>query len=227
MSLAIAGAASAQVAQKPSAQTDADLQVTVAGQVVSIDPKTGRLRPPSPAQQQTLLETLRRITDPVTTPVNVVTHPNGMVSAELPESFYEVSMAKLNADGSLSIDCVKPADVERALASAPAPAPAAAKHTLAKSVRAAASSSDTKRRAAKKSGPTASGDTLASPMQGTIVKVAVEEGAEVKEGDLIVVLEAMKMEQPLNAHRSGTVKGLAAEVGATVSSGAVLCEIKD
>ncbi|MEU2115468.1 biotin carboxylase N-terminal domain-containing protein [Streptomyces sp. NPDC016459] len=84
-----------------------------------------------------------------------------------------------------------------------------------------------KRRAAKKSGPAASGDTLASPMQGTIVKIAVEEGQEVKEGDLIVVLEAMKMEQPLNAHRSGTVKGLSAEVGASVTSGAVICDIKD
>jgi acetyl-CoA/propionyl-CoA carboxylase biotin carboxyl carrier protein len=84
-----------------------------------------------------------------------------------------------------------------------------------------------KRRAAKKSGPAASGDTLASPMQGTIVKVAVEEGQEVKEGDLIVVLEAMKMEQPLNAHRSGTIKGLSAEVGASITSGAPICEIKD
>ncbi|MFF3841795.1 acetyl/propionyl/methylcrotonyl-CoA carboxylase subunit alpha [Streptomyces sp. NPDC001930] len=84
-----------------------------------------------------------------------------------------------------------------------------------------------KRRAAKKSGPAASGDTLASPMQGTIVKVAVEEGQEVKEGDLIVVLEAMKMEQPLNAHRSGTVKGLNAEVGASITSGAAICDIKD
>ncbi|MFJ4910711.1 biotin/lipoyl-containing protein, partial [Streptomyces sp. NPDC093249] len=84
-----------------------------------------------------------------------------------------------------------------------------------------------KRRAAKKSGPTASGDTLASPMQGTIVKIAVEEGQEVKEGDLIVVLEAMKMEQPLNAHRSGTVKGLTAEIGASVTSGASICDIKD
>ncbi|MFE0490779.1 acetyl/propionyl/methylcrotonyl-CoA carboxylase subunit alpha [Streptomyces griseoaurantiacus] len=84
-----------------------------------------------------------------------------------------------------------------------------------------------KRRAAKKSGPVASGDTLASPMQGTIVKVAVEEGQEVKEGDLIVVLEAMKMEQPINAHKAGTVKGLGAEVGASVTSGAPLCEIKD
>ncbi|MFD6361000.1 acetyl/propionyl/methylcrotonyl-CoA carboxylase subunit alpha [Streptomyces roseolus] len=83
-----------------------------------------------------------------------------------------------------------------------------------------------KRRAAKKSGPTASGDTLASPMQGTIVKIAVEEGQEVKEGDLIVVLEAMKMEQPLNAHKSGTVTGLNAEVGASVTSGAGICDIK-
>jgi acetyl-CoA/propionyl-CoA carboxylase biotin carboxyl carrier protein len=84
-----------------------------------------------------------------------------------------------------------------------------------------------KRRAAKKSGPVASGDTLASPMQGTIVKVAVEEGQEVKEGDLVVVLEAMKMEQPLNAHKSGTIKGLSAEIGASVTSGAAICEIKD
>ncbi|MFJ4830391.1 acetyl/propionyl/methylcrotonyl-CoA carboxylase subunit alpha [Streptomyces sp. NPDC088747] len=84
-----------------------------------------------------------------------------------------------------------------------------------------------KRRAAKKSGPAASGDTLASPMQGTIVKVAVEEGQEVKEGDLVVVLEAMKMEQPLNAHRSGTIKGLSAELGASLTAGAAICEIKD
>ncbi|MDQ0986586.1 biotin carboxylase N-terminal domain-containing protein [Streptomyces sp. V2I9] len=84
-----------------------------------------------------------------------------------------------------------------------------------------------KRRAAKKAGSAASGDSLASPMQGTIVKIAVEEGQEVKEGDLVVVLEAMKMEQPLNAHRSGTIKGLSAEVGASVSSGALICEIKD
>jgi acetyl-CoA/propionyl-CoA carboxylase biotin carboxyl carrier protein len=84
-----------------------------------------------------------------------------------------------------------------------------------------------KRRAVKKSGSAAPGDTLASPMQGTIVKVAVEDGQEVKEGDLIVVLEAMKMEQPLNAHRAGTVKSLSAEVGASVTSGAAICEIKD
>ena len=64
-------------------------------------------------------------------------------------------------------------------------------------------------------------------MQGTIVKVAVEEGQQVAEGDMIVVLEAMKMEQPLNAHKAGTVTWLTAEVGATVSSGGVICEIKD
>lgn len=80
---------------------------------------------------------------------------------------------------------------------------------------------------AKKAGAAVSGDTLASPMQGTIVKVAVEEGQVVAEGELIVVLEAMKMEQPLNAHKAGTVVGLKAEVGASVSSGAALCEIKD
>ncbi len=64
-------------------------------------------------------------------------------------------------------------------------------------------------------------------MQGTIVKVAVAEGAQVAEGDLVVVLEAMKMEQPLVAHRSGTVAALAAEVGAGVSAGTAICEIVD
>ncbi|MET9603689.1 biotin carboxylase N-terminal domain-containing protein [Streptomyces sp. NPDC006512] len=97
--------------------------------------------------------------------------------------------------------------------------------TLART--AAAGGAKPKRRAAKKSGPAASGDTLASPMQGTIVKIAVEEGQQVNEGDLVVVLEAMKMEQPLNAHRSGTIVGLTAEVGASLTSGATICEIKD
>ncbi len=76
-------------------------------------------------------------------------------------------------------------------------------------------------------GSSASGDDLTSPMQGTIVKVAVEDGASVEAGDLIVVLEAMKMEQPITAHKAGTVSGLSAEVGAAVTSGAVICEIKD
>ena len=83
------------------------------------------------------------------------------------------------------------------------------------------------RRAAKKSGAAASGDAVTSPMQGTIVKVAVTEGQEVAEGDVVVVLEAMKMEQPLKAHKAGTVTGLVAEVGATVTNGAVVCELKD
>jgi acetyl-CoA/propionyl-CoA/long-chain acyl-CoA carboxylase, biotin carboxylase, biotin carboxyl carrier protein len=68
---------------------------------------------------------------------------------------------------------------------------------------------------------------VTSPMQGTIVKVAVSEGQEVAEGDPIVVLEAMKMEQPIKAHKAGTVSGLSAEVGDSVSSGAVICELKD
>ena len=84
-----------------------------------------------------------------------------------------------------------------------------------------------KRTAGKKAGAAVSGDAVTSPMQGTIVKVAVEEGATVAEGDVVVVLEAMKMEQPLKAHKAGTITGLSAEVGATVSHGEVLCEIKD
>ncbi len=73
----------------------------------------------------------------------------------------------------------------------------------------------------------AGGDALASPMQGTIVKVAVEEGQQVEAGELIVVLEAMKMEQPINAHKAGTVTGLTAQIGATVANGGVLCQIVD
>jgi acetyl-CoA/propionyl-CoA carboxylase biotin carboxyl carrier protein len=84
-----------------------------------------------------------------------------------------------------------------------------------------------KRSKSKKAGAAAGGDAVTSPMQGTIVKVAVEEGQDVAEGDVIVVLEAMKMEQPLKAHKAGTVSGLSAEVGASVTSGAVLCELKD
>jgi acetyl-CoA/propionyl-CoA carboxylase, biotin carboxylase, biotin carboxyl carrier protein len=78
-----------------------------------------------------------------------------------------------------------------------------------------------------RAGHVAGGDALTSPMQGTIVKVVVEEGQQVEAGELVVVLEAMKMEQPINAHKAGIVTGLAAEVGATVANGAVLCEIKD
>ncbi len=91
----------------------------------------------------------------------------------------------------------------------------------------AGSAKKPKRSAGKKAGAAASGDAVASPMQGTIVKVAVAEGDVVAQGDVVVVLEAMKMEQPLKAHKAGTVTGLSAEVGATVGNGEVLCEIKD
>jgi acetyl-CoA/propionyl-CoA carboxylase biotin carboxyl carrier protein len=84
-----------------------------------------------------------------------------------------------------------------------------------------------KRASGKKAGAAASGDAVTSPMQGTIVKVSVEEGQTVAAGDVVVVLEAMKMEQPLKAHKAGTVTGLQAEVGATVTNGAVICELKD
>ncbi|MCD0453078.1 ATP-grasp domain-containing protein [Actinocorallia sp. API 0066] len=94
----------------------------------------------------------------------------------------------------------------------------------------AASSSTAKspRRAAKKNAAkAASGDSLVSPMQGTIVKILVEDGAPVSEGDTVVVLEAMKMEQPLTAHKSGTITGLTAQVGQTVTANTPLCEIKN
>jgi acetyl-CoA/propionyl-CoA carboxylase, biotin carboxylase, biotin carboxyl carrier protein len=84
-----------------------------------------------------------------------------------------------------------------------------------------------RRKGGKKSGSAASGDAVTSPMQATIVKVAVEEGQQLSEGDTVVVIEAMKMEQPLKAHKSGTVTGLDATVGATISNGAVICELKD
>jgi acetyl-CoA/propionyl-CoA carboxylase biotin carboxyl carrier protein len=84
-----------------------------------------------------------------------------------------------------------------------------------------------KRSAGKKSGTAASGDSLTAPMQGTIVKVAVSDGDTVEAGQTVVVLEAMKMEQPLTAHKAGTISGLSAEVGAVVTSGTVICEIED
>ena len=82
------------------------------------------------------------------------------------------------------------------------------------------------RKIGKKAAGAGSGDSVVAPMQGTIVKVAVEEGQEVAAGDLVVVLEAMKMEQPLTAHKAGVITGLSAEVGTTVPSGTSLMEIK-
>ena len=84
-----------------------------------------------------------------------------------------------------------------------------------------------KRTAGGKKAAAATGDSLVAPMQGTIVKVAVEDGASVEIGDLVVVLEAMKMENPVTAHKAGTITGLAAVAGEVVSSGSVICEIKD
>jgi acetyl-CoA/propionyl-CoA carboxylase biotin carboxyl carrier protein len=84
-----------------------------------------------------------------------------------------------------------------------------------------------KRSGGGKAGAAASGDALTTPMQGTIVKIAVAEGQIVEAGELVVVLEAMKMEQPINAHKSGTITGLTATVGLTVTNGLVIAEIKD
>jgi acetyl-CoA/propionyl-CoA/long-chain acyl-CoA carboxylase, biotin carboxylase, biotin carboxyl carrier protein len=79
----------------------------------------------------------------------------------------------------------------------------------------------------QRSAPAAgSGDALVSPMQGTIIKLAVADGASVLAGDVVVVLEAMKMEQPLTAHKDGTVSGLSVAVGQTVAAGTVICTIE-
>ncbi len=75
--------------------------------------------------------------------------------------------------------------------------------------------------------PVGSGADLASPMQGTIVKIVAADGQAVSAGDPIVVLEAMKMEQPVTAHKDGIVAGLAVEVGETVTAGSVICRIED
>jgi acetyl-CoA/propionyl-CoA carboxylase, biotin carboxylase, biotin carboxyl carrier protein len=74
---------------------------------------------------------------------------------------------------------------------------------------------------------TITGDSVKAPMQATIVKLAVKEGDKVVKGDLILVLEAMKMEQPIAAHKDGTITGINAEVGTTVSSGHLLLNIAD
>jgi acetyl-CoA/propionyl-CoA carboxylase, biotin carboxylase, biotin carboxyl carrier protein len=75
-------------------------------------------------------------------------------------------------------------------------------------------------------GGSAGGDALVSPMQGTIVKIVAEDGQQVSAGDTVVVLEAMKMEQPLTAHKDGTVADLAVQVGQTVSSGEIICQLR-
>jgi acetyl-CoA/propionyl-CoA carboxylase biotin carboxyl carrier protein len=92
---------------------------------------------------------------------------------------------------------------------------------------AAAKPAKSKKRSRSGGPAAATGNALTSPMQGTIVKVAVANGDVVSEGDLVVVLEAMKMEQPLTAHRSGIVIGLEASSGETVSAGAIIAMIED
>ena len=82
-------------------------------------------------------------------------------------------------------------------------------------------------RARKGASGGATGDGLLAPMQGTVVKIAVNEGDKVKKGDLVFVLEAMKMEQPLTAHKSGKISKLVVEIGETVASGTSLCLILD
>ncbi|ANY07532.1 acetyl/propionyl/methylcrotonyl-CoA carboxylase subunit alpha [Pseudonocardia sp. HH130630-07] len=84
-----------------------------------------------------------------------------------------------------------------------------------------------RRRSGAGGGAKVSGDAVTAPMQGTIIKVAVSDGDTVATGDLILVLEAMKMENPVTATKDGTVTGLTAEQGASVSQGTVICEIKD
>ena len=84
-----------------------------------------------------------------------------------------------------------------------------------------------KRGAKAQAGSAANPDALVAPMQGTIVKVEVADGDRVEAGDLVAVLEAMKMEQPLTAHKAGTVTGLSAKPGDTTTTGTVICEIAD
>ncbi len=89
----------------------------------------------------------------------------------------------------------------------------------------AARATPPRRGAAARATTAAGGNALTAPMQGTIVKIAVADGDTVAAGDLIVVIEAMKMEQPLPAHKAGVVTGLSAAIGEVVQAGATICEI--
>lgn len=70
------------------------------------------------------------------------------------------------------------------------------------------------------------GDAITAPMQGTVVKVAVSEGQGVAAGDLVLVLEAMKMENPVTTHKAGVVTGLTVKPGAAITQGTVLAQLK-
>jgi acetyl-CoA/propionyl-CoA carboxylase biotin carboxyl carrier protein len=136
--------------------------------------------------------------------VNLISPYEGEVGASTPEEQREKVTVEV---GGRRIEVVLPAG----LGSAPA----------------AGSPAPRRRGRSRTAAASGGGDVLTSPMQGTIVKVGVDEGALVEAGDLIVVLEAMKMEQPINAHKAGLVTGLTAVVGDPVSSGAAICEIRD
>jgi acetyl-CoA/propionyl-CoA carboxylase biotin carboxyl carrier protein len=87
-------------------------------------------------------------------------------------------------------------------------------------------SAERPRRASRQAAAAPAKDTLITPMQGTIIKIAVAEGQQVQAGDAVVVLEAMKMEQPLTAHKDGTIAGLSVSIGQTVTSGEPICQIE-
>jgi acetyl-CoA/propionyl-CoA carboxylase, biotin carboxylase, biotin carboxyl carrier protein len=93
------------------------------------------------------------------------------------------------------------------------------------SVRSGSSAGRAPSRKGSRASTTVSGNSVTAPMQGTIVKIAVEEGQQVSAGDLLIVLEAMKMEQPITAHKDGTVTALNAQIAATVAAGTVLLEL--
>ncbi|MCW2824141.1 MAG: acetyl-/propionyl-CoA carboxylase subunit alpha, partial [Aeromicrobium sp.] len=98
---------------------------------------------------------------------------------------------------------------------------------LGASAAAAGTAKKAKRKGGKGAGAAAGGDSLVAPMQGTVVKVTVAEGQEVAAGDQVIVVEAMKMEQPINAHKAGIITGLKVEVGGPIGSGEIVAEIKD
>jgi len=98
--------------------------------------------------------------------------------------------------------------------------------SLSRRAAAAPALAERPRRATRHTPPTPAGDSLISPMQGTIIKIAVSEGQQVSAGDVVVVLEAMKMEQPLTAHKDGMVAGLSVTVGQTITSGGAICQIE-